>query len=79
MTRPADPLKTELAALALRLVRKAAGTHDDGTPLAEDALETFKVIGAWEVANRKVKVPLQDDPDGTFGAMKDRIHKGTKQ
>jgi hypothetical protein len=76
MTRTADEdtLKSELAALGLRLVRRAAGKRDSATePLADDALDTFKTVGAWEVANRKVKAPKEDDPDGTFGAIKNRI------
>ena len=80
MTSRSDELKTELAALALRLVRKAAGKKDasEKEPLSDDALDTFKTVGAWDVANRRVKTPQLDDPDDTFRAMKNRISTADK-
>lgn len=76
-----ETLKQELEALGLRLVKQAMGQPDDGPEMPENAVEIFKMVGAWEVASRKVKRPAVED-DGaatTFGAIKERIamaHKG---
>jgi hypothetical protein len=76
-----ETLKRELEALGLRLVRQAMGQPDEGPEMPENAVEIFKMVGAWEVSSRKVKRPAADD-DGstnTFGAIKERItlaHKG---
>jgi hypothetical protein len=76
-----ETLKHELEALGLRLVKRAMGEPDDGPEMPENAVEVFKIVGAWEVGSRKVKKPIGDD-DGagaTFGAIKERIqmaHKG---
>ncbi|HEX3521694.1 MAG TPA: hypothetical protein VHT52_06375 [Stellaceae bacterium] len=75
-----ETLKHELEALGLRLVKRAMGEPDDGPEMPENAVEVFKIVGAWEVGSRKVKKPTEDDSAGaTFGAIKERIqlaHKG---
>ena len=79
-----NPLKRELEALGLRLVKQAMGEPDEGPEIPENAIEIFKIVGAWEVGSRKVKKPAADDDgDGTtFNSIKERIqlaHKGNVQ
>lgn len=76
-----DILKRELEALGRRLVKQAMGEPDDcKRPMPENAIEIFKIVGAWEVGSRKVKRPPDEEGgENTFGAIKDRItlaHKG---
>jgi hypothetical protein len=79
-----ETLKHQLETLGLRLVKQAMGEPDDGPPMPENAVEIFKMVGAWEVSSRKVKRSTGDDDGGsaTFGAIKERIqmaHKGSVQ
>lgn len=79
-----EKLKRRLEALGMRLVKQAMGEPDDGPPMPDNAVEIFKLVGAWEVSSRKVKKPA-DDGEGTantFDAIKERIqiaHKGSVQ